>query len=162
MILKKKIQLNFINVSKFYNKIFVNNTNILKKKKQFPLFSIFMHKKLTYFRYFYKGKFFIYSNGQLLKNKIKKIKFFKKSLKNFGYIINLLNRKFSNPIKFIYLFYCKNFNFKNYLWIKKFYFLLDPQIEYFIISGSWNYIKKKRGRIKRKVLKKLIANSKAV
>lgn len=114
------------------------------KNYQFLFFSIFMHKKLTYFKYIAKSKAYIYSTGQLLKKKIKKIKFFKKSLKNFGHTISLLNQKFSKPIKSIYLFYCKNFNYKNYLWIKKFYSLSNPNIRYFVVSNSWNYVVKKK------------------
>lgn len=151
MILKNKSKINFLQI--------IQN-NIQKNKKQtfkLPYFSILMHKKLNYFKYI-TNKIYIYSSGQLMGNKIKRFKFFKKSTNSHGYTISILNKKLIDNFKSINIFYCKNFNYKNYIWIKKFYFLYKPKINFFLMSSSWNYITKNKKRIKRRVYKKLLKN----
>jgi len=149
--------LNYLNKIKKYL-----NIKKRKNKKKFSLyfFSNFINKKQMYFRFLTKKKMYSFSMGQLLKKKIEKIKFFKKSIQNLNYSIGCLNRKFRKPISSIYLLYCKNFNFKNYLWLKKFFLLNKPQTEYIIFTHSWNYITKKKRRIKRKIFKRLLKQSK--
>lgn len=139
------------------NKKFFDN-----KKFKIPFFSLFIHKKLNYFIIFIKKKFYIYSNGQLLGKKSKKIKFFKKTRKSFGYTLNVLAKKTEKKINSIYYFYCQNYNVKNYFWIKKYFYLVKPTISYFYITNSWNYIMKKRRRIKKKIFRNLFKNSKVV
>ena len=146
-----------------YNQYLSNLQNYLKikqikkkKKIQLKFFSIFMHKKLMYFRFLTLKNMYTYSVGQLFKKKIQKVKSFKKSIQNHNYTINCLNRKFRKPIYSIYLFFCKNFNLKNYLWIKKFFSVNKPHVEYMLITHSWNYITKKKKRIKRKIFKRLL------
>ncbi len=160
MIIKKK-QVNFKKIINIYNN---NNNSNLTLKNKFKLYflSIFMHKKLLYFRVFYKNNFYIYSAGHLLGKKIKKLKYFKKSLKNFSSIINILNKKLNKKLNSIFIFYCKNFNYKNYLLIKKFFYLIKPNFHYFITTDSWNYIKKKKKNIKRRVLRNLFKVNKFV
>lgn len=134
-------------------------TMITKKRKlsnyKFTFLSIFLNKKLTYLRYFFKKKYYTPSTGQILGIRLKNIKYFKKSNKSTGIVINLLKKKFKKKIKSIFMFFCNNYNYKNYLWIKKFHYLINPQIGYFIVSRSWNYITKKKKRIKRKIFKNL-------
>jgi hypothetical protein len=62
----------------------------------------------------------------------------------------------------VFLFYCKNFNYKNYSWIKKYFYLINPVIAYTVLSSSWNYINKKRKRVKKKILRNLLKSSKIV
>jgi hypothetical protein len=113
MILKKRFQLNYINLAKYYNTAITSR--VIKPFFNFFFFSLFMHKKLTYYKFFLNNKFYIKSTGQLFKKKIKKIKFFKKSLKSNGYAISTLNRDYPKIFRNIYIFFCKNFNYKNYL-----------------------------------------------
>lgn len=84
------------------------------KNYKFLFLSIFLHKKLTYLRYYFKKKYYTPSTGQILGKRIKTIKYFKKSNKSVGIVINLLNRRFKNYIKSIYMLYCNNYNYKNY------------------------------------------------
>lgn len=145
----------------YYNhikKIRLYVTKLKNKKKNYYLdfFSVYSHKKLMYFRFLIKKKYYNYSAGQLLKKKISLIKFFKKSINNINYTISCLNRKFRNPIKSIFLFYLKNINFKNYTWTKKFFSTNKPTVGYVVITHSWNYINKKKRRIKRKIYKNLL------
>ena len=119
-------------------------------------FSLFMHKKLQYYSFYYNNILFNVSNGQLInQKKIKIIKFFKKSNKSFGNSLNLLNKKFKYRFKKIFLFYCRNYNYKNYLWIKKFFYLLKPTFVFSIFTKSWSNVYKYRRRIKKKILKNL-------
>ena len=143
-----------------YGEIGSMYVGMIKKKRKlnnykFKFLSIFLNKKLMYLKYFFKNKYYTPSTGQILGTRLNNIKYFKKSNKSSGVVINLLNRKFRKSIKSIFIFFCNNYNFKNYLWVKKFHYLINPQIGYFIISRSWNYITKKRRRIKRKIFKNL-------
>lgn len=146
--------------------MYLNNLNryvslnyIKKKKIKINYFALYTHKKLMYFSFLQKNKLFNYSAGQLFGHKLKKIKSFKKSILNYNYTINLLNKKFQKPIKLIQFFFCKNFSLKHYLWLKKFFFLNKVVTEFLIVTHSWNIIKKKKRRIKRKIYKKLLKNS---
>jgi hypothetical protein len=113
MILKNTQTLNYLELSKLY---FINNReNIKKKKYNLFFFSIFIHKKLHYYNFYYLNKLYNMSNGQLLQKRNKLIKFFKKSRKSFGASINILNKKLNKQLSSIFFFYCKNFNYKNYL-----------------------------------------------
>ena len=152
----KLIKLNHLNLEKL-EKLFLQIHNKLTQNKKFNLkfFSIYMHKKLNYYRFLWNNKFYIYTNGQLLKKNAKKIKFYKKSKKSFGYVINTLNKKIKKKLNSIEFFYCKNFNFKNYFWIKKLFTLIKPKINFFLITNSWNYIHKDRRRIKKKIFRNL-------
>ena len=132
MVLKKKKNL----FNKLLEIYLILNKIKKKKKYQFSYFSLFLHKKLLYVKFLINCKWYNFSTGTLLGKKFKRIKFFKKSHKNIGYSINILNKKFSKPISSILIFYCKNFTFKQYIWLKKFYFLIKPNIYYFIFSGS--------------------------
>lgn len=125
-------------------------------------FSVYTHKKLNYFLICLFNKYLNYSNGQLLKHKIKKIKYFKKSKKSYSYTINVLNRNTNKNINSINYFYCKNFNLRNYNWLKKFITIIKPDINYLTCSNSWNYINLKKKRIKKKIYRNLIKNSKLV
>lgn len=66
----KLIKLNHLNLEKL-EKLFlqIHSKFNQSKKSKIQFFCIFMHKKLNYFFYLLKEKFFIYSNGQLLKKK---------------------------------------------------------------------------------------------
>lgn len=112
MIFKNTFQLNF---KKLINVYTIINRKLLRKKIKINFFSIFLKKKLTYYHFIFPKKKYTYSNGQLLKNKIQKIKFFKKSQKCFGLCINILYKKSHKLLKSISVFYCKNFNYKNYI-----------------------------------------------
>jgi hypothetical protein len=80
-----------------------------------PLFSLLIHKKLHYYQFIINSKKFVISNGQLLKIRTKLTKFFKKSRKSYGASITALNKKLKKKLKKIDFFFCKNFNYKNYL-----------------------------------------------
>lgn len=142
--------------------LYFDINKLLKGKKKFIIkfFYLYMHKKLNYFFLQLFEKFYNYSNGQLLGNQIKKIKFFKKSKKSYPYTINLLNKKLSKKLNSIDIFYCKNFNLRNYNWLKKFFTIIKPEINYMICTGSWNYINLRKKRIKKKIYRNLIKNSK--
>jgi len=158
--LKNELNKNYyliVNIHKEIKK-FINNKNRFAIK----YFSVYLHKKLTYYLVGLKTKFFNFSNGQILGKKSNKIKFFKKSKKSYPYVINKLNRKFYKKFKSINIFYCKNFNLRNYNWLKKFFNLIKPKIKYLVCTGSWNYINLKKKRIKRKIYRNLIKNSKLV
>jgi hypothetical protein len=158
MVLKKKLQLNYFHLSKLYWG--VNKYKYKKHRYKLLYFSLFMHKKLQYYSFFYNNILYNISNGQLInQKKTKIIKFFKKSKKSFGTSINLLNKKFKRRFRRIFYFYCRNYNYKNYLWIKKFFYLLKPIFMYTVFTRSWSNVYKYRRRIKKKILKNLTKNS---
>lgn len=156
MIIKRDLQIHYLKRLKVYVNKYYNKKN---KKFQLKFFSVFMHKKLMYFKFLVKKNMYNYSAGQLFKKKIQKIRSFKKSVNNINYTISCLNQKFRKPIYSIYLLYCKNYNLKNYLWLKKFFLLNKPHVEFSVLTHSWNYITNKRRRIKRKIFKRLLKSS---
>ena len=115
-----------------------------------------MHKKQNYFLFFLYTKYYNYSNGQLLVGRLKTLKYYKKSKKSTALVISQLNKKVYKKLNSINIFYCKNFNFKNYNWIKKYISLISPKINYMICTDSWNYITLKKKRIKRKIYRNII------
>ena len=152
--------------------IYDNNLNIiykqyllinkqLKKSEDFFIskFFLYIHKKLHYYSITPSHKQFIFSNGRLLRVRTKLTKFFKKSRKSYGASITALNKIFKKRLIKINFFFCKNFNYKNYLWLKKLVSLVNPKINFLIITGGWTYVHKYRRRIKKKILRNLIKNS---
>lgn len=122
-------------------------------------FFLYIHKKLHYYNITLNNKQFVISNGYLLRVRTKLTKFFKKSRKSYGASITALNKILKKKLFKINLFYCKNFNYKNYLWLKKFTSLIKPQINYFIITRGWTYVHKYKRRIKKKIFRNLIKQS---
>ena len=147
-------------LTNLFNKI--TNLNYKGEKYKTNFFSLYMHKKLTYYLFFITNTYYNLSNGQLLKRIAKKIKYFKKSKKSYGHTINTLNKYSKKKIKTIKHFYCKNFNLRNYNWLKRFFIIINPKIKYFICTNSWNYINLKKKRIKKKIYRNLIKHSKLV
>jgi len=148
----------------YLQELFIKIQKLTNKGKVYKTeyFSVYLHKKLNYYFLYLFGKYLNYSNGQLLKNKSKKVKYFKKSKKSYSYTIGVLNRTTGKNIRSIKYFYCKNFNLRNYNWLKKFFTIIKPKINYFICTNSWNYINLKKKRIKKKIYRNLIKNSKLV
>lgn len=119
------------------------NFNLTNKLRQFN-FS-FNNLNLTFFK--------TLSTGFILKEFVKKFKFFKKSLFNFNPLIFRLKLKFSLILSNIYLWFSLNFSKKHYMFIKK--ILEDPiiTVRYFLCSKTWKFSKKPVKRVKRRVLR---------
>lgn len=149
--------LNITNLYNFY--LNINKQNINKKPFLISKFFLYIHKKLHYYNITPSVKQFVFSNGRLLKVRTRLTKFFKKSRKSHGASITALNKIVKKRLSKINFFFCKNFNYKNYIWMKKFISLINPQINYFIVTGGWTYVHKYRRRIKKKILRNLIKAS---
>jgi len=147
-----------------YNNFYIRlNSKKSQNTKYFtPYFYLINHKKLHYFIFNYNSKHYVLSAGRLLKKANKFIKFFKKSRKNIIVSINILNKNLKTNFKKINFFICKNFNYKNYLWLKKYNYLIKPSINYCIITNSWDYLIKQKRRLKKKILKNIIKNNKNI
>jgi hypothetical protein len=148
---------NLTDLYKFY--LILNKHNTHKKTYFISKFFLYIHKKLHYYNVSPFEKQFIFSNGRLLHVRTKLTKFFKKSRKSYGASITALNKYLKKKMSKINFFFCKNFNYKNYLWLKKLVSLVNPQINYFMVTGGWTYVHKYRRRIKKKILRNLIKNS---
>jgi hypothetical protein len=112
----KLINLYDYNIDNLY-KLYVKINKFTKGNLPFlvSFFSLFIHKKLHYYQFVVNDKKVTLSNGQLLKIRTKLTKFFKKSRKSYGASITALNKKLKKKLKKIDFFFCKNFNYKNYL-----------------------------------------------
>jgi len=119
-------------------------------------FMLFMHKKLQYFKIFKESSIHTFSAGLLVKPFSQKLKFFKKSRSSIASTVTLLREENEPEIYSIKNFYCKNFNYRNYLWLKKFLNLVKPSIYRIIITKNWIYINKTRRRIKKKIFRNLV------
>ena len=148
--LKKDMHITLKILTNIYFKI--TEFNRIWQTVKIKYFSLYKHKKLNYFQIIFKNKFYNFSAGQLLNKHLNRTRSFKKSINSFGTTINTLNRKLHKQFNSIYIFYIKNFNFQLYLWTKKFFYLIKPYIYFTIITNSWNYINKKKKRIKKKFL----------
>lgn len=149
-----------INVNNLYKLyITIHKQQIATKPYLISKFFLYIHKKLHYFNITPTEKQYIFSNGQLLQVRTKLTKFFKKSRKSYGAGITALNKKLKKRLNKIDFFFCKNFNYKNYLWLKKLVSLINPDINNLIITNGWTYVHKYRRRIKKKILRNLIKNS---
>lgn len=158
--LKKDAYKYFIKATIDYFKIRKAFTNKYVAKLHY--FSIYKHKKLNYYQAQFLNKIYNFSGGQILQKKSRRVKGFKKSIHSFGATINLLNKKLNKKLNSIYLFYIKNFNLSIYLWVKKMFYLIKPNIYYTVITNSWNYIVKHKRRIKKKIFRNLFKQSKFV
>ena len=149
--------LNLINLYNLY--LLINKQNKSKRSFLISKFFLYINKKLHYYNITPIKKQFIFSNGRLLKVRTKLTKFFKKSRKSYGASVTALNKILKKKLLKINFFFCKNFNYKNYLWLKKLITLVNPQINYFMVTGGWTYVHKYRRRIKKKILRNLIKTS---
>jgi len=159
--------MNLLNISfnnlKTFTVLYIKKS-LQKKKKKIKNFKKYffltMHKKLHYFSFIYDKKKYVLSAGRILKKTNKSIKFFKKSRKSIIVTIGILNRNLKKNFKRINFFLCNNFNYRNYLWIKKYIRMISPKIKYFILTNNWNYIVKQKRRLKKKILKNIVKNNK--
>ena len=131
----------------------------LRRKFHISFFSIFMRKKLQFFTFYLNKNHSTFSTGQLLKINIKYLKFLKRSSSSINLSLNSLKKKLKANLTRIFFFFCKNFNFRNYLWIKNLFYLIKPMIFFFFVTSGYPYISKRRKRIKKKILKNIISNS---
>lgn len=103
-----------------------------------------------------KTKRFIgFSAGKLLAIFGRKAKFFKRSFKNIFPICLQLKNSYGALLKYIYLFYIKNFNKRQLLFFKKFNGIVNPEIFYLVHRQSFIPHFLPTRRIKKKVLKGL-------
>lgn len=156
MFFKKKI--NKKNKIILYNNCYKNSViNLIELHHLTSYFGLFMRKKLQFFKYYYK-KYYSLSNGITSKLKDRKLalhKFFKKTSKSIPHTIVFFEKVFLNFFRHLTIFECKNYNFRNHTWIKKFTNLLQPNIKYFIVGKSFNYSTKKKRRLKKIVFRNI-------
>ena len=141
---------------------FIKHTKrILRIRRKFHItfFSIYMRKKLQFFTFYLDNRYCSYSTGQLLKINIKSLKFLKRSHSSINLSLNSLKKKLKDGLNKIFFFFCKNFNFRNYLWVKNLFYSVKPTIFFFFVTHGYPYISKKKKRIKKKILKNIISNS---
>ena len=98
---------------KIYKNLEIANSEYFKMRKtifsyytfSIRYFAIYKHKKLSYFHFLFKNKFYNYSNGQLLRARVKFTKSFKKSIRSIGGSISILNRKLKKNLQRIHIFF---------------------------------------------------------
>lgn len=124
-------------------------------------FFITLPKRQHHFVFFdlKKKKEFGFSCGSFLIKMGRKTKSFKRNHKNIMSINLHFKKLYGAFLKYIYLFLINNFNYRQYLFFKKFLTMLLPSVYYFVHRQS--YIPKflNKRRIKRRVLRKLNRNS---
>jgi hypothetical protein len=121
------------------------------------MFNITLPKRQQFFSIvdLTKDKFIGFSAGRLLSVFGRKAKFFKRNPKNATAIALQLKSSYSSFLRFIYLFYIKNFNNRQFFFFKKFMGIVSPQILYLTHRQSFipRFLPKRR--IRRRVLKAL-------
>lgn len=124
---------------KFYNSFFF--LSLPKRQQFFFILNIKENKQINL------------SSGRFLTFFGKRAKFFKRNPKNIAGIVMQLKKSYLYLLKYIYLFYIKNCNKRQYLFFDKFYSLIKPNI-YFLVHKQ-SYIPRflPTRRIKRRVLR---------
>lgn len=122
------------------------------------LVSITLPKRQQHFNFFdLKTKKYIhFSAGSYLLKIGRKAKFFKRNPKNLVSIVLQLKRDYPVLLKYIYIYYIKNFNYRQLNTLKKLYEILNPKIYYLCHRQSFlpQFLPKRR--IKKRVYKKLL------
>ncbi len=109
-------------------------------------------QQLFYFYNLKQIKGFSYSVGMLFSERLQGMKFYKRSVRNIVPLVAFLAKTLFKKKKKIYFLYIVNFNYKQYLFLKKFYHFVSPQVELLSISKAYYLKKKYKRRIKRSVL----------
>jgi hypothetical protein len=101
------------------------------------------------------NKHFNFSCGTFLVKMGRKSKFFKRSYKNIMSLTLHMKKLYGYYFKYIYMFVINNFNYRQYLFFKKFLEMLNPHIYYFLHRQSFMPRFLNKRRIKRRVLRQL-------
>lgn len=101
-------------------------------------------------------KGFGYSLGYVFRNQLRQLKFYKRTLRSIGSFIAYLKKFILKKNLYCYSIFIKNFQYRQYLFLKKFYLALLPLISFLICSKSYFIKKKYQRRIKRTVLGKVL------
>lgn len=146
----------------YYNLHFIlfNNYTENTFNKKLLFFSLFLKHKLLYYSFCKKIKFYNFSNGRFYSFlKKKKLKALKKSRKTFLPNLRILKKEYSLNLSKVSIFFLKNFNLLLYYYLKLYMRQMKPKVDFFFLTKNWNYIKKKKKRIKRKIYKNLLKKS---
>lgn len=100
-------------------------------------------------------KYITLSTGVLLKKLLNNAKFFKRIHTNISAITMQLKLNYPSLLNKIFLFYIKNFNYRQSIFFYKFIDIVNPQIYFFVHKQSFIPRFTPVRRIKRRVLKSL-------
>lgn len=129
----------------------LDNYEIVKRR----FFQLSLHKRQQYFSIssLINKKIITLSTGQIIKPWVRVIKYYKKDRQNIGLILAAYKHRFI--INNIGLLFCKNYNYRQYLWLKKYNSIVNPHISYIIFTRSWPYSPKGIRRIKKNYYKEI-------
>ena len=75
-----------------------------------------------------------YSLGYVFCNQLRQLKFYKRTLRSIGSFIAYLKKFILKKHVYCYSIFIKNFQYRQYLFLKKFYFALLPLLSFLICS----------------------------
>lgn len=143
----------------FYKKIQTWLANVVVELHSYykSCFYITLPKRQQHFTVYdiSKAKQRVFSAGQFLNVFGKRAKFFKRNIRSLGGIVLQMKNAHQAELGRLYFFSLKNFNFRQYVFFKKFTELLKPDILYFLHKRSYIPTFNRKRRIKRSVLKLL-------
>lgn len=138
----------FIQNNSYKNQIYYYNITFFltlpKRQQHFNFYDIKLNK------------YFNFSCGTFLSKMGRKAKFFKRNHKNIMSLTLHMKKLYGFYFRYIYMFVINNFNYRQYLFFKKFLEMLNPSIYYFLHRQSYMPKFLKNRRIKRRVLRQLI------
>lgn len=102
------------------------------------------------------SKGFSYSLGYVFRNQLRQLKFYKRTLRSIGNFIAYLKKFILKKNLYYHNIVIKNFHYRQYLFLKKFYLALFPFISFLICSKSYFIKQKYQRRIKRTILGKVL------
>ena len=156
-ILKKKyIKKKFLEKIYFFYKKYLIENYFLKKTSLYQLsIENFVPKKQHYLKINDSLNIYIYSSGFILKKLQINLKYYKKSTKSNASTILYIQRVFFSKIKYIYFYRCLNFTIRQWIFLQKFYKLINPNIFLFQHKKSYNVNYSPKKRIKKRIVKLL-------
>lgn len=145
----------FINLSNLYNKYlldfyFLYNTTLYR-----TIFENFIPVRQHYASITNLKNTKIFSSGFVLASQNIKLKYFKKTIRSNTGLLVYLQLIYKKNIRYLYLYRCLNFNYRQWLFLQKFWTLLTPEIFYLQIKKSYNTNYSPVKSIKKRVVKLL-------
>lgn len=149
---RKKIVYEYKKIAKLFKKSYSTNDLLCESN-----FSVTLPKRQQHFNFidFRLNRALGFSAGRYLLFMGHKSKYFKRRAANIVSIVLQLKRNFPRFLSLIYLFSLNNFNYRQFIFFKKFVSIANPSIKYFMHKRSYLPKFLRKHRIRRRVLKML-------
>jgi hypothetical protein len=157
IILKKRLYKKtfFSKLSNLYDKYLLDFYFLTKTTLYRTVFENFIPKRQHFVSVTNQSDRRLFSSGLVLAAQSVNLKYYKKSIKSNATLILYLQTVYRGDLKHLYLYRCLNFNYRQWLFLQKFWVLLNPEILYLQNKKSYNTNRSPIKSIKKRVVKML-------